>query len=47
VDVLLEHMAHDKKAKSGKLTFVLLHGIGQAFVTSDVATEAVREVLSD
>ena len=39
-------MAHDKKAKDGKLTFVLLRGIGQAFVTSDVPVEAVREVLS-
>lgn len=45
-DLLLEHMAHDKKVKDGKLTFVLLHGIGQAFVTSDVPPEAVREVLA-
>ena len=46
LDVLLEHMAHDKKAKGGKLTFVLLRGIGQAFVTSDVPPAAVREVLA-
>ena len=45
-DVLLEHMAHDKKVKDGKPTFVLLRGIGQAFVTSDVPREAVREVMS-
>jgi 3-dehydroquinate synthase len=44
-DVLLQHMAHDKKVKDGKLNFVLLRGIGQAFVTSDVPREAVREVL--
>ncbi len=44
-EVLLEHMAHDKKVKDGRLTFVLLRGIGKAFVTSDVAVEAVRGVL--
>jgi 3-dehydroquinate synthase len=42
---LLEHMAHDKKVKDGKLTFVLVHGIGQAFLTRDVAMEDVRKVL--
>ncbi len=46
VDALLEHMAHDKKIKDGKLIFVLLHGIGQAFVTADVPREAVRDVLA-
>jgi 3-dehydroquinate synthase len=45
-NVLLEHMAHDKKVKDGKPTFVLLRGIGQAFVTSDVPREAVRDVLA-
>jgi 3-dehydroquinate synthase len=45
-DVLLEHMAHDKKVKDGKPTFVLLRGIGQAFVTSDVPRDAVRKILS-
>jgi 3-dehydroquinate synthase len=46
-DTLLAHMMHDKKAKAGKLTFVLAHGIGQAFTTSDVPMEKVREVLED
>jgi 3-dehydroquinate synthase len=45
-DALLAHMAHDKKAKDGKLVFILLRGIGQAFVTSEVPTAAVRDVLS-
>jgi 3-dehydroquinate synthase len=45
-DVLLEHMAHDKKVKDGKLMFVLVRGIGHAFVTSDVPRQAVREVLA-
>jgi 3-dehydroquinate synthase len=45
-EVLLEHMAHDKKAKGGKLTFILAHGIGRAFVASDVPADAVRAVLA-
>lgn len=44
-DTLLGHMMHDKKAKAGKLVFVLARGIGQAFTTSDVPMEKVREVL--
>ncbi len=30
------HMMQDKKVKDGQLTFVLVHGIGQAFLTRDV-----------
>lgn len=44
-DVLLAHMAHDKKVKDGKLTFILARGIGKAFVTRDVSVDAVRDVL--
>ncbi len=42
---LLAHMTHDKKSKSGRLTFVLSRGIGQSFTTSDVSPEAVRGIL--
>jgi len=45
-DTLLGHMMHDKKAKAGRLTFVLARGIGQAFTTGDVPMEKVREVLT-
>ena len=45
-DTLLAHMAHDKKVKDGKLTFILARGIGKAFVTRDVPIEAVRDVLT-
>ena len=47
VDQLMEHMAHDKKVKDGKLTFVLLRSIGHAFITYDVPLEAVRDVLAE
>ena len=39
-------MAHDKKVTDGKLTFILLRGLGQAFVTRDVPLDAVKDVLS-
>ena len=38
-------MAHDKKVADGKLTFILLKRLGEAFVTSDVPLDAVKEVL--
>ena len=40
-------MAHDKKVTDGRLTFILLRSLGQAFVTSDVPLEAVKSVLTD
>ena len=42
-DILMDAIAQDKKVKSGKLTFILTHGIGQSFVADDVP---VAEVLS-
>jgi 3-dehydroquinate synthase len=45
-DELVAHMAHDKKVADGKLTFILLKGLGQAFVTRDVPLEAVKTVLT-
>jgi 3-dehydroquinate synthase len=44
---LIRAMAHDKKVADGKLIFILLKGLGQAFVTRDVPLEAVKEVLTD
>ena len=41
------HMAHDKKVSDGKLTFILVRGIGRAFITSDVPADAVRDILAD
>jgi len=45
-DALLAAMGHDKKAKDGKLTFILVRGLGRAFVTSDVSLDAVKDVLT-
>lgn len=42
---LLGLMAQDKKAVGGQLRFILVKGIGRAFVAKDVPTEAVLEVL--
>lgn len=46
-DALLELMGQDKKVIDGQLRFILAHGIGQAFVTSDVAKDQVLTLLKD
>ena len=47
IDALIAHMRKDKKALGGKLTFVLVRGIGDAFVARDVDEAAVRRVMQD
>jgi shikimate kinase/3-dehydroquinate synthase len=42
---LVGHMRRDKKTRDGRLTFVLVRGIGQAFTQSDVPAEAVIDLL--
>jgi len=44
---LLDLMAQDKKVVDGRLHFILAHGIGKAFVTSDVPSDQVCAVLED
>jgi len=39
--ILLEHMRQDKKVIGGALTFILVRGIGSAFVTREVAERDV------
>jgi shikimate kinase / 3-dehydroquinate synthase len=46
-DRLLKVMAADKKKKAGRLRFVLLRDVGDAFVTDAVDQTAVIETLSD
>ena len=38
-------MGQDKKAEDGRLTFVLAHGIGQAFVAKAVYPAPLRQFL--
>ena len=35
-EAILAHMRHDKKARGGKITLILLKAIGEAFITRDV-----------
>jgi 3-dehydroquinate synthase len=43
---LIAAMAHDKKVADGKINFVLLHGMGKAFVTNAVPQDALVDILS-
>lgn len=45
IDALMEHFTRDKKAMGGKLTFVLTHGIGKAFIENNVDSGVIRQVL--
>src|SRR6516165_1652289 len=47
VDRMMELIAQDKKVKRGMLTFILVRGIGSAFVESGVAEREVRAFLSE
>lgn len=44
---LVDHMRHDKKLDSGTLPFILLRGIGNAFVARDVTLHDVAAFLDD
>ncbi|THD83314.1 MAG: 3-dehydroquinate synthase [Phenylobacterium sp.] len=44
-EALVRHMAQDKKAEGGRLTFILARGLGEAFVAKDVDAAAVRDFL--
>ena len=46
-DELLRLMGQDKKVRQGQLTFILVKGIGQAFVTREVKPEVVRAFLAN
>lgn len=47
VEMLMAAIAQDKKVKSGKLTFILTHGIGQSFVADNVAASEVESFLKE
>jgi 3-dehydroquinate synthase len=44
---LMDLIAQDKKVKRGSLTFILVRGIGQAFIESNVDPAQVRAFLDD
>jgi len=44
-DALVGHMAQDKKAEAGVLTFILARAIGEAFVAKGVPAKAARDFL--
>jgi 3-dehydroquinate synthetase len=47
LDTLMDLIAQDKKVQRGRLTFILVRGIGQAFVTRDVEASEVRAFLQE
>jgi 3-dehydroquinate synthase len=47
IDELMDLIAQDKKVKRGKLTFILVRGIGQAFIANDVDAAEVRAFFAD
>ena len=44
---LLDIMRQDKKAQGGKLTFILVRGVGEAFIARDVADHDVLDFLTE
>ena len=46
VERWLELMGHDKKVEAGRLRFVLMKKLGQAYVDADVPTDVLSRVLS-
>jgi 3-dehydroquinate synthase len=46
-DTLMALIAQDKKVRRGKLTFILLRGVGRAFVAPDVDPAEVRAFLAE
>ncbi len=46
VEALIDHMGRDKKVRDGKVSFVLVRGIGKAFVTTDVDLGDVAALLT-
>ena len=44
-DRLIHHMAGDKKAEGGNLTFILVKTIGEAYVAKKVDRNSIRDFL--
>ncbi|CAN1723726.1 3-dehydroquinate synthase [Hyphomicrobium sp. 1Nfss2.1] len=46
IETLMKLMAQDKKVRQGKLTFILAHRIGEAFVARDISGDDTRAFLA-
>jgi 3-dehydroquinate synthase len=46
-DALVAHIRKDKKVSGGRITLILVRGIGQAFVTSEVPEGEIRSFLAE
>ena len=46
-DVLIAHMAQDKKVRDGRTTFVMVRAIGDAFLSVDVEPNALATVIAE
>ncbi|KJS14646.1 MAG: 3-dehydroquinate synthase [Hoeflea sp. BRH_c9] len=44
-DILMKHIAQDKKVRRGELTFILTRGIGQSFIADNVPVDEVFRFL--
>lgn len=44
-EAILDHMKHDKKFSEGKIRFVLLRALGDAFISHDVSTEHITDAI--
>jgi 3-dehydroquinate synthetase len=47
IDAMMDLISQDKKVKRGQLTFILVRGIGQAFVTREVGADEVRAFIAE
>jgi 3-dehydroquinate synthase len=47
IDAMMDLISQDKKVRRGKLTFILLRGLGSAFVARDVDAAEVRVFLAE
>jgi 3-dehydroquinate synthase len=45
IEAIMKLMAQDKKVRHGKLTFILVRDVGEAFIARDVPSETVRAFL--
>jgi 3-dehydroquinate synthetase len=47
VDTMMDLISQDKKVQRGQLTFILVRGIGQAFISRDVAAVEVAAFIAE